>query len=105
MKESYGKGVANHLGPEPCEGGPLRPHWKRWTGVYVGWVWSSEIRNAGCRGRQAVRKATPRGAPARAPRDLAESKTPSMHRNSTGENRETLSPPGAERRRAGGRKR
>jgi hypothetical protein len=42
MKESYREGTANHPGPEPCEGG-VRPHLKRWTGVSVGWVLSSEI--------------------------------------------------------------
>src|SRR5215472_12465367 len=43
MKESYREGVANHPGPEPCEGGPARPHLKRWTGAPTGWVSSSVI--------------------------------------------------------------
>ncbi len=46
MKESCRKGVANHPDPEPCEGGPLRAHLKRWEGAYAGWVSrSSELRN------------------------------------------------------------
>jgi hypothetical protein len=34
----------------------VRPHLKRWTGVYAGWVLSSEIANPGCRRRPASRK-------------------------------------------------
>src|SRR6266404_8754626 len=61
MKESYREGVANHSGPEPCEAA-VTSHLKRWTGVSVGWVLSSEISQSGpgSRRRQTVRKATTR---------------------------------------------
>ena len=74
-----------------------RPHLKRWTGVYAGWVSSvsSENCQSGRRRCQNNRKATRRRAQTRARRGPAESKTPCMHRNSTRENRETPSPPAA----------
>jgi len=42
MKESYREGVANHPGPSHADV-IARWHPKRWTGVSVGWVLSSEI--------------------------------------------------------------
>src|SRR2546427_8120094 len=92
MKESYGKGIANHPGPEPCEGS-REAALEALDRVYVGWVLSSENWNAGCRRRQPARKAIQRCALARAHRGPAESKIASMHRNSMRENRETPLPP------------
>ena len=67
----------------------MRPHLKRWTGVYAGWVLSSEIGNPGSRRcRTKPEGQERRCAPTRARRGPAESKTPRMHRNSTRENRE-----------------
>lgn len=42
MKESYGKGIANHPGPESC-GQRRKVLVEALTGVHVGWVLSSEI--------------------------------------------------------------
>src|SRR5919197_173644 len=69
MKESYRKGVATILTPSHARA-VVRLHLKRWTGAYVGWVWSSENVNPGSRRRQTVRKATERRALARACRAL-----------------------------------
>ena len=46
MKESYREGIANHPGPEPCEGS-RKAALERWTGVSVGWVLSSEKVDSG----------------------------------------------------------
>src|SRR5258708_37153803 len=110
MKESYREGVANHSGPEPCEAA-VTSHLKRWTGVSVGWVLSSEISQSGpgSRRRQTVRKATtrhcdiaskmrPRGVEMRY--QVLAPKTPGMQRNSMRENRETPSPPAGREERA-----
>jgi hypothetical protein len=44
MKESYRKGPANHPGPESCEGSAKRKAaLEALTGVYAGFVLSSEI--------------------------------------------------------------
>ena len=44
MKESYRKGLANHPGPESCEGSAKRKALlEALTGVYAGFVLSSEI--------------------------------------------------------------
>src|SRR6266571_1681304 len=69
MKESYRKGVATILAPSHARA-TARPHLKRWTGVYVGWVLSSEKGNPGSRRRQPVRKAIERCALTRACRTL-----------------------------------
>ena len=66
---------------------------------------SSEIANSGSRRCQVSRKATARCALTRVRRGLAESETPSMHRNSVRENREAPLSPVSSARRAGGRKR
>ena len=42
MKESYQKGVANHLSPESCLDGP-RGRGEALTGESAGWPFSSEI--------------------------------------------------------------
>src|ERR1017187_3176931 len=83
MQESYREGIASRPGPEPCEGSrEAALELKRWTGVSVGWVLSSENGNPGCPWCQTVRR--PRGS---APKkrecaaDPAESKTPRMQRN------------------------
>ena len=69
----------------------MRPHSKRWIGVYVGEVWSSEILKSGSGRRSLVRNAITRGAITRVPRGPAESKILRTHRNSTRENREVPS--------------
>jgi len=60
----------------------VRLHLKRWTGVSVGWVLSSENGNPGCPWCQTVRR--PRGSAQKkreCAADPAESKTPRMQRN------------------------
>jgi len=100
MKESYKKGVANHPGPEPCEGSREAALEALDRGIGRLGI---DLRNL--EWRQPVGKATQWCALGRAQCDPAESKTPSMPRNSTRENRETPLPPEFARRRAGGRKR
>ena len=105
MKESYREGVANHPGPEPCEGsreaalealdrGICRLGIELRNRVFqdADGVGPSEGNMAGCEKREHA--AGP-----------AESKTPRMQRNAVRENRETPLPPAAERWRAGGRTR
>ena len=93
MKESYREGVASHSGPEPCEGGGNVALEALDRGICRLGI---ELRNQAFRGADGVR---PHGrqqraiATTRARRGPAESKTPSMQRNSMRENRETLSPP------------
>src|SRR5437764_10148055 len=50
MKESYREGIANHPGPEPCEGSSNAA-----LGVSAGWVLSSEI---GCFGEPTASDST-----------------------------------------------
>ena len=105
MKESYRKRTSDPTWPRAMRGQAVRLHLKRWTGVYVGGVLSSEICESGSRRCPLCRKAKTRCAIARAQRGPAESKTPRTHRNSRRENRETQSLSAAEKRRTGGRKR
>ena len=100
MKESYRKGVANHPGPEPCEGS-REAALEALDRVYAGWAMSSENGNAGSRRCLHNRKAIRWRATAQVRRDPAESKTPCMYRNSTRENREAQSPPAVEKMREG----
>ena len=44
MQESYGKGIANHTGPESCLDDP-RGGGEALTGEHTGGLWSSEITN------------------------------------------------------------
>jgi hypothetical protein len=83
----------------------VRSHSKRWIGVYVGKVSSSEICKPGSGRRPLVRNATTWGAIARVPRGPAESQTLRTHRNFMRENRETPSLPVVETLRTGGRRR
>ena len=48
MKESYGKGLANHPGPELC-GGDREVTAEALVGVHAGRVSSSEIKPLACR--------------------------------------------------------
>ena len=104
MKEPYREGVANHPGPEPCEGSREAALEALDRGICRLGI---ELRNLAFRGADGVR-ATGRqqraDAIAQAWRGPAESKTPSMQRNSMRENRETPSSL-ASCRRAGGRTR
>src|SRR5690349_9959873 len=105
MEESYREGVANHPGPEPCEGGRKAALEALDRGICRLGI---ELRNrvfSGSRWRQKVSMATTRQAIARARRGPAESKTPGMQRNSMRENRETPRPPVGSMRRAGRRRR
>src|SRR5258705_8458537 len=93
MKESYREGVANHSGPEPCEGGGNVALEALDRGICRLGI---ELRNPAIRGADVVRRNGRQQravAITRARRDPAESKTPSMQRNSMRENRETPSPP------------
>ena len=93
MKESYGEGVANHPGPEPCEGGRKTALEALDRGICRLGI---ELRNRVFRGADGVRQQGRQqraDAIARAWRGPAESKTPSMQRNSVRENRETPQPP------------
>jgi hypothetical protein len=59
MKESYGKGLAAHIGPESC-GGVRKGVVEALTGVRAGRVFSRERTNPlGCRRRKEARKAIP----------------------------------------------
>jgi hypothetical protein len=83
----------------------VRSHLKRWIGVYVGKVSSSEICKSGSGRRPLVRNATTWGAIERVPRGPAESQTLRTHRNFMRENRETPSLSVVETLRIGGRRR
>ena len=48
MKESYGKGLATHPGPESCAGGGNIAG-EALTGVHAGQPLSSEINSSACR--------------------------------------------------------
>jgi hypothetical protein len=104
MKESYREGVANHPGPEPCEGSRKAALEALDRGICRLGI---ELRNQSVRGADGVRSAGRQHhviAITRARRGPAESKTPSMQRNSMRENRETLLPPAGSER-AGRRRR
>ena len=93
MKESYREGIANHSGPEPCEGGRKAALEALDRGICRLGI---ELRNRAFREADGVRQ--PEGnngvrAIARARSGPAESKTPSMQRNSMRENREAPPPP------------
>ena len=92
MKESYREGVANHPDPEPCEGS-REAALKRWTGVSVGWVLSSEIVQCREPTASSSTEGKTRCAVSQLHRGPAESKTPCMQRNSMRENREAPPPP------------
>ena len=104
MKESYREGIANHPGPELCEGDGNIALEALDRGICRLGI---ELRNRALQGADGVRQC---GRPQRAarktrvPRGPAESKTPSMQRNSMRENRETPWSPAAVGR-AGGRTR
>jgi hypothetical protein len=105
MKESYREGIANHSGPEPCEGG--RKVALEALDRGIGRL-GMELRNPALRGADGVRRSGRQQrahATARAWHGPAESKTPGMPRNSMRENRETPWSPVVGRRRAGGRTR
>ena len=104
MQESYREGVANHPGPEPCEGSRKAALEALDRGICRLGI---ELRNLALRGADGVRQYGRQKralAKTRARRGPAESKTPGMQRNSMRENRETPLPP-AGRWRAGGRRR
>src|SRR6266851_8614165 len=109
MKESHRKGVANHPDPEPCGGGgnaapeALDRGWCR-----LGIPEVDELRKRQSRGADGVSHAGRQYGGVRQRERVtgpAESKTPCMHRNFTRENRETVLPSAAARRRIGGRRR
>jgi hypothetical protein len=102
MKESYREGVANHPGPEPCEGSREAALEALDRGICR---LDIELRKSRSREADGVRQS---GRPQRDARQRessagpAESKTPCVQRNSVRENRETPLPP-ASGWRAGGR--
>ena len=89
MKESYREGMANHPGPEPCEGSRKAALEALDRGICR---LGMELRNRVVQGADGVRQ---QGRPQRGARESqvrrgpAESKTPGMQRNSMRENRET----------------
>jgi len=104
MKESYREGVANHPGPEPCEGSRKAALEALDRGICGQGI---ELRKRQSReptvsdqpeGNRAGRASASASCP-------AESKTPGTHRNSMRENREAPWPPAAEEQRVGWRKR
>jgi hypothetical protein len=105
MKESYREGVANHPGPEPCEGSRKAALEALDRGICRLGIELRKSQFMGSRRRQTVRKATTSRTTTRVRRGPAESKTPRMQRNSVRENREIPLPPAGSRRRAGGRTR
>src|SRR6267154_6695525 len=93
MKESYREGIANHPGPEPCEGDRKIALEALDRGICRLGI---ELRNPAFRGADGVRRTGRQQrahAITRAWRGPAESKTPGMQRNSMRENREAPSPP------------
>src|SRR5260370_41780420 len=93
MKESYREGVANHSGPEPCEGGGNVALEALDRGICRLGI---ELRNQGFReadGVSPLGKQHCAGTKTRVRRSPAESETPGMHRNSMRENREAPAPP------------
>ncbi len=88
MKESYREGVANHPDPEPCEGSRKTALEALDRGICRLGI---ELRNRVVRGADGVRQQgrQQRGCTvSQVRRGPAESKTPSMQRNSMRENRE-----------------
>src|ERR1039457_1411249 len=82
MKESYREGIANHPGPEPCEGSRKAALEALDRGICRLGI---ELRNRVFRGADGVRqhgRQQRADAKTRARRDPAESKTPGMQRNS-----------------------
>jgi hypothetical protein len=104
MQESYREGVANHPGPEPCEGSREVALEALDRGICRQGI---ELRNQVVQGADGVGLTGRQQRGARQTQvqcDPAESKTPGMLRNSMRENRETPQPP-ADSRRADGRTR
>jgi hypothetical protein len=104
MKESYREGIANHPGPEPCEGSREAALEALNRGICRLGI---ELRNRVFRGADGIRRHGRQqraNAKTRAWRGPAESKTPSMQRNSMRENREAPQPPAGSER-AGRRRR
>jgi hypothetical protein len=105
MKESYREGVANHPGPEPCEGGRKAALEALDRGIRRQGI---ELRNQPNPGADAViasGRQHENGRSGESALDPAESETPGMRRNSTRENRETPWPSDRSTGRAGGRTR
>jgi hypothetical protein len=89
MKESYREGVADHPGPEPCEGDRKVALEALDRGICRQGI---ELRNPLNSGADVVRaggRQYENGRHGEFAFDPAESKTPGMRRNSTRENRET----------------
>ena len=105
MKESYREGIANHPGPEPCEGSRKAALEALDRGICRLGI---ELRNRVLRGADGVGRS---GRPQRGERHRERAASPrsrrpqSMQRNSMRENRETPLPPVSSSRRAGGRTR
>src|SRR5918994_1922538 len=96
MKESYGKGVANHPGPESCVVG-REAAIEALTGAHAGRGLSCEIIATGVPTSFSMAEGNIGGCGiAKHPQDSAQSETPGMHGNSTRENRETPSAPAVE---------
>ncbi len=96
MKKSYGKGVANHTGPESC-GAACEGGVEALTGESAGRVFSRE-RNS-LRDADAVRRSGrphPRHRYREVPRDPARSQTSCTHRSTSHGNREIPGSPQTE---------
>ena len=92
MKESHREGVANHSGPEPCEGSRKAALEALDRGICRQGI---ELRNP-CSGApmgSETQKAIRLRTSAQVCSGPAESETPGMQRNSKRENREAPSPP------------
>ena len=93
MKESYGEGVATHTGPESCVAA-RKDRGEALTGEGAGRVFSREraiLRDADAVGGR--RRPHPGRRYRKARRSPARSETPSMHRHTSRENRESLGLP------------
>ena len=96
MKESYGEGLATHIGPESC-GAARKGSGEALTGVRAGRV-SSRERNF-LRGADAVRRSGRHNRPPRYRErrtDPARSQTPCTYGNTMLGNREILCSPAAD---------
>jgi len=89
MKESYQKGIANHLSPESCLDDP-RGRGEALTGGSTGGLWSSEITSSREPIKWAGEKATSTTALLRVAVGPGGVKEPGMCGHSSCENRESL---------------
>ena len=95
MKESYVEGLAAHSGPESC-GAVRKGRGEALTGVRAGRVLSRERSLRGADAVEVCGRLHPAHRNREMRRNPARSETPSMHGNTSRENREIPCPPAAD---------